>query len=216
MNDSDIDAILNGAQETTDDPGEVTTEEKVDTKSSEELAEELAEQKKQNEELRKAYNKRDEEVREARELKERLKGSKEKSEDLDIDKGNADYLKSLGFVSKDELDKQKEIDRLATEVRKQMSKATEEYKFINSDELYAFMKEKRLTTAVTVEEAARIKYKDEFSLLATKGTYNPIESDKGGSRPVGNNSKPKYITFADRSATSRSISETLSNAGIVS
>lgn len=211
MDNVELDAILKSAQEK---PSEVPDKpEGTDNEIPAEIPEDPAELKKQNEEIRKLYNRRDDEIRELREKTKAKKDSEEGDDEPDMNRTNAEYLKKLGFVTKEELDSQKEIDQKAQDFRNQMDAAKAEYKFIDESQLFDFMKGK---PGLTVVQAAKLKYEEEFSLLRSKGTQDIPETDKGGSHPLGGSQKQKHVNFSDRAATSRSIAETLRNTGYAS
>jgi hypothetical protein len=128
------------------------------------------------------------------------------------------YLNELGYLTREQVEAEltkRENDRenerkirdRAENIRNDMKKATSEYKFINEDDLLNFMKAR---PGLSVTEAAKLKYEEEFDKLKNKTSPTAPETDntgRGGVEPPVR----KLVKFSDRKGIGQAIAETARN-----
>lgn len=209
----EIDAILNGEPEAPAGQPDAKPEESPEG-DPKELAERAAVAEKRYKDLQAEYNRRDEEIRRLRKLEE-SKAGRGDDDTPDVNVQNADYLKRLGFVSREDLDT--EIERRisdrdkAREVVAGAREVAKEYPFVSFKDIIEDIKK---VPGLSPLQAAKLRYEKEFDILKAKGTVEVPETDKGG-KAIEDVPKPKRVTFGDRKSTSQAIAETLSSAGFI-
>jgi len=219
MQDS-IDLLLGETDGSSDQGGEQSFEAmkaKTDTLSAEK---DLAQ--KRYDDLQKKFNERDTEISSLR-----RKVQESSTENADDD-ANASYLKERGFMTADEFDRKMDerelrvsamrtaqeqeqtIKQRAEQIRTEMDETTAKHPFVNRTELLQYMKGK---PGLTVQEAAKLKYENEFEKV--RNGAQGVLSDFGGR---GSAEEPETqnlnASFKNRSGFFKRIDETLNNAGL--
>lgn len=175
------------------------------------------------EELRKTFNKRDEEIAELRKKRTEMNGGSD----------DTTYLKGLGFMSKEEveaeiqrreddrkkqdseLSRQRQIEERASAIKTEMEDLMKDEKhgFINKDDLLTYMKSK---PGLMPKEAAKLKYEAEFDKLKSKNSGYVPETDQPGKGGMEQGTPKKRIGFGNMNKLSESIRETVRDARQVS